>query len=96
MSESGSSPESSLAEPVAQVGADAGTRDALGSRYGGEKLGKHPTPLVWFLMFVIVVGVSVAGVAIIFDSLWVFIAGVVVAAVGGIASLAAGVMNMTE
>jgi len=65
-------------------------------RYDPSKLGKHPTPFIWALVFVISAGFAVAGVAIIFDSLTVFIVGVVLAALGGIASLAAGIMHMTE
>ena len=65
-------------------------------RYDPSKLGKHPTPFIWALVFVIFAGFSVGGVAIIFDSLPMFIVGVAIAAVGGIASLAAGIMHMTE
>jgi len=65
-------------------------------RYDPSKLGKHPTPFIWVLVFVISAGFAVAGIAIIFDSLVMFIVGVAVAAVGGIASLAAGIMHMTE
>ena len=61
-----------------------------------DKLGKHPTPLIWVLVFVIFAGTGIAGIAIIFDSLPLFIVGVVVTAIGGIASLAAGIMHMTE
>jgi hypothetical protein len=77
-------------------GADAGTRDAQGRRYGGEKLGQHAGPLIWFTVFVMCAGFSVGGVAIIFKSLLWFIVGAAVFVVGGIASLAAGIMNTTE
>jgi hypothetical protein len=79
-----------------QAGADAGTRDAQGRRYGGEKLGQHAGPLIWLTVFVMCVGFSIGGVAIIFKSLLWFIIGAAVFAVGGIASLAAGIMHTTE
>ena len=79
-----------------QAGADAGTRDAQGRRYGGEKLGQHAGPLIWFTIFVICAGFSLGGVAIIFESLTWFIIGAAITVVGGIAALAAGVMNTTE
>ena len=41
-------------------------------------------------------GFSLGGVAIIFKSLPWFIVGTVITAIGGIAALAAGVMNTTE
>ena len=61
-----------------------------------DKLGKHPTPVIWVLVFVIFAGTGLAGIAIIFDSLPLFIVGVALTAIGGIASLAAGIMSMTE
>jgi len=84
-----------------EQGKDANTRDAEGRRYGGEtlegaKLGRHPTFLIWFTMFVIVAGFTVAGVAIIVDSLTLFIIGSVIVVIGGIAALAAGVMDTVE
>jgi hypothetical protein len=60
------------------------------------KLGKHAGPLIWFTIFVMCAGFSLGGVAIIFKSLLWFIVGVIITAVGGIASLAAGVMHTTE
>ncbi|MFL6240915.1 MAG: hypothetical protein ACJ735_15640 [Actinomycetes bacterium] len=77
-------------------GADAGTRDAQGSRYGGERLGQHAGPLVWLTVFLMCAGFSLAGVAIIFQSLLWFIVGAAIFVVSGIASLAAGIMNTTE
>jgi hypothetical protein len=64
--------------------------------YAGEKLGQHAGPLIWFTIFVMCAGFSLGGVAIIFKSLTWFIVGAVIFAIGGIASLAAGVMNTTE
>jgi hypothetical protein len=78
------------------AGADAATRDAEGRRYGGEKLGQHAGPLIWFTVFLMCAGFSLAGVAIIFESLLWFVVGAVIFAVGGIAALAAGIMNTTE
>ena len=75
---------------------DAGTRDEHGRRYGGEKLGQHAGPLIWFTIFVMCAGFSLGGVALIYESLLWFIVGSVIFAVGGIAALAAGVMNTTE
>jgi hypothetical protein len=81
---------------VSEHGADAATRDETGARYGGEQLGRHPGPLIWSLMGVIIAGSGVAGAAVILSSLVWFIIGVVIMVVGGVASLAAGVMQMTE
>jgi hypothetical protein len=75
---------------------DAGTRDRYGRRYGGERLGQHAGPLIWSTIFVMCAGFGLGGVAIIYNSLLWFIVGVVIFAVGGIAALAAGVMNTTE
>jgi hypothetical protein len=91
-----SAPDDVARTRMTEHGADAATRDETGARYGGEQLGKHPGPLIWFLMFVIIVGSGVAGAAVILSSLVWFIIGVVIMVVGGIASLAAGVMQMTE
>ena len=82
-----------LREPA---GADAGTRDAGGSRYGGEKLGQHPGALIWFTVVVMCAGFSLGGVAIIYESLLWFLVGTAIFVIGGIAALAAGIMNTTE
>jgi hypothetical protein len=82
-----------MSEPA---GADAATRDAEGRRYGGEKLGQHPGPLIWFTVFVMCAGFSLGGVAIIYESLLWFLVGTGIFVVGGVASLAAGIMNTTE
>jgi hypothetical protein len=77
-------------------GADSSTRDAQGRRYGGEKLGRHPGALIWLTIVVMCVGFSIGGVAIIYESTLWFVVGAVIFAVGGIASLAAGIMHTTE
>ncbi len=69
----------------------------IGDREGQEsKLGKHAGPLIWTLVFLMCAGFSVAGVAIIFESLLWFIVGAAIFVASGIASLAAGIMNTTE
>ena len=78
------------------AGADAATRDTEGRRYGGEKLGQHAGPLIWFTVFLMCAGFSLGGVAMIFESLLWFVVGAVIFVVGGIAALAAGIMNTTE
>jgi hypothetical protein len=79
-----------------EPGADAGTRDAQGRRYGGEKLGQHAGPLIWFTVLVMSLGFTVGGVAIVYESLTWFIIGAAIFVVAGIASLFAGIMNTTE
>jgi hypothetical protein len=88
--------EELMADTVDEQGADTNTRDAAGRRYGGEQLGQHPGPLIWFTVFVMCAGFTLGGVAIIFDSLLWFIVGAVIFAIGGIWSLVAGIMNTTE
>ena len=85
-----------MADTIDEQNADANTRDAAGRRYGGEQLGQHPGPIIWLTVVIMCVGFSIGGVAIIFDSLLWFIIGTVIFAVGGIWSLAAGIMNTTE
>ena len=88
-----------MADTIDEQGADANTRDEAGRRYGGEKidkLGQHAGPVIWLTVFIMCAGFTVGGLAIIFDSLLWFIVGAAIFAIGGIWSLAAGIMNTTE
>jgi hypothetical protein len=88
--------EESMADAIEEQGADAGTRDVTGRRYGGEQLGQHPGPVIWLTVVIMCVGFTIGGVAIVYDSLLWFIIGTVIFALAGLASLAAGIMKTTE
>jgi hypothetical protein len=88
-----------MTDAIEERPSDANTRDATGRRYGGEqpdKLGQHAGPIIWLTVILMTVGFSLAGVAIIWDSLLWFIVGAVIFVVAGLWSLAAGIMNTTE
>ena len=85
-----------MADTIDEAGADAGTRDSEGRRFGVEKHGQHPGFVIWLTVVIMCAGFAVGGVAIIFDSLLWFIVGAVIFAIGGLWSLAAGIMNTTE
>jgi hypothetical protein len=85
-----------MSDTIGEQGADSNTRDAAGRRYGGEQLGQHAGPIIWLTVVIMCVGFTIGGLAIVFDSLLWFIIGTVIFAIGGIWSLAAGIMNTTE